>query len=248
VWEEATRKALAAVGVAPGWHCLDVACGTGSVTRILGAIVGPQGAVHAIDADGTGGQTAVAKLNAAGPAIYSFEQFDVTGAKELNAASFDLVFTRLLLCHMTDPVAVLKRLWSWVKPGGVLLVLDYDMAVIHAAPSDPLLEEGFDLLHKSFSVTGRRYRIGSEMQYLFSAAGIGKEDGSHIAAKIVPASLGHAMFHAVVTSLVPTIRQFGLADEAKLNALLAAIRHFGQSTEGMVRVPDMIATWKRKTA
>ncbi len=47
--EPFTREALKAAGVGAGWRCLDVACGTGAVTRMLGEVVGASGSVHAID-------------------------------------------------------------------------------------------------------------------------------------------------------------------------------------------------------
>jgi ubiquinone/menaquinone biosynthesis C-methylase UbiE len=40
---------------------------------------------------------------------------------------FDLVYARLLLSHMHDPVAMLGKLAAWTRPGGQLLVQDYDV-------------------------------------------------------------------------------------------------------------------------
>src|SRR5205085_11955277 len=44
-----TAKHLDKVGVGPGWHCLEVGAGAGSVARMLCERVGPDGRVVAVD-------------------------------------------------------------------------------------------------------------------------------------------------------------------------------------------------------
>ena len=50
-------------------------------------------------------------------------------------APFDLVYARLLLFHLPQRVAVLRRLWEAVAPGGHLLVQDYDLRGVSALPA-----------------------------------------------------------------------------------------------------------------
>ena len=38
---------------------------------------------------------------------------------------FDLVFARLLLLHLNEPVLALRKMYNQVKPGGRILVEDY---------------------------------------------------------------------------------------------------------------------------
>ena len=47
---------------------------------------------------------------------------------------FDLVYARLLLFHVSDPVAVIRRLWDVVAPGGHLIVHDYDLRTADVLP------------------------------------------------------------------------------------------------------------------
>ena len=49
--DRTTIRALDTVGVGPGWHCLEVGAGGGSVARLLGERVGPTGRVVAADLD-----------------------------------------------------------------------------------------------------------------------------------------------------------------------------------------------------
>ena len=46
-----TRRALADVGIAPGWHCCDVGSGAGTVAAWMAEQVGPSGRVVSLDVD-----------------------------------------------------------------------------------------------------------------------------------------------------------------------------------------------------
>jgi ubiquinone/menaquinone biosynthesis C-methylase UbiE len=83
--------------------------------RLMAARVGPTGSVTGVDVDdGLRGDAVVIA--------------DVETAETVPGAPFDLVSARLLLLHMSDPATVLRRPWSWVAPGGVLVIQDFDLA------------------------------------------------------------------------------------------------------------------------
>jgi SAM-dependent methyltransferase len=246
--EPGTRTALSLVGVTKGWHCLDVACGTASVTKILGGMVGPTGSVHAIDLDETYGAVAIERLNSAGPKIFNFEPFDVTTNAVPLGAPFDLVYTRLLILHMQDQIRVLKNLWSWVKPGGVLLVEDYDMTT---ATNFTDGGRGADLgifIRKTFDVMGKDYRAGSSMPRKFLQAGIGEPDGIEVYAKFNSGKENIERSIPVVVSLTPVAIKYGIATQQEIDELLAAVTVETQEPHATGRWPDLVSTWKRKTS
>jgi ubiquinone/menaquinone biosynthesis C-methylase UbiE len=47
----ATRAMLDAIGVRPGWSCLDIGCGPGGITSLLSERVGASGRVVGLDRD-----------------------------------------------------------------------------------------------------------------------------------------------------------------------------------------------------
>jgi 2-polyprenyl-3-methyl-5-hydroxy-6-metoxy-1,4-benzoquinol methylase len=244
--EPATRQALATVGIKEGWRCLDVACGTGANMRLMGPMVGASGQVHGIDLDDVYGSAAARKLNAIGPSIYSFEAFDVMGAGEPQGAPYDLVFTRLLICHMTEPARAVGRLWSWVKPGGTLLTQDYDMGVMFSIPASPAHERAFELIRRSFTATGKDARAGASMPHYFMQAGVGFPDGTQAASFLAPSARLTPAAAAVLTSLAPTLDKLGLASKAEITDILASMQTAAQNPEASARGPDLIASWKRK--
>jgi ubiquinone/menaquinone biosynthesis C-methylase UbiE len=246
--EPFTRQALTAAGVGAGWRCLDVACGTGAVTRLMGEMVGATGSVHAVDIAIRHVDTTVGKLRESGPDIYSTEQFDATGQGAPRGAPFNLVFARLLICHMTDPVGTVRNLWSWVAPGGVLLIQDYDMGVIKVTPPNPLVEEGFEILQQCFARAGKDYRAGSSMPHYFQRAGIGPHDGMLFGCASISGGHGSPMLLAVLTSLKAPAVKLGLKSETDYDAYLEALAADSPPADSARRMPDMISVWKKRPA
>jgi len=130
VWEPMTRSVLERASIAPGMRCLDAGCGPGEVMRLMAGYVGSSGRVVGLDADAAIGAEALAALHGAGFAQCSFRQVDLTVTEHVDEAPFDLVFARLLLFHLRNPAKVLRRLYSWVKPGGRIVIQDYDTTAV----------------------------------------------------------------------------------------------------------------------
>lgn len=109
-----TTRSLDAIGVEPGWRCLEVGGGGGSVTRMLCERVGPAGRVAAVDLD-TRFLEEIRHEN-----LDVFRQ-DVV-AEGLPGTGFDLIHTRMLLVHLPTREKFLEELVAALRPGGWLLV------------------------------------------------------------------------------------------------------------------------------
>jgi SAM-dependent methyltransferase len=120
-----TIRHLNRLGVAPGWHCLEVGAGAGSVARWLADRVGPTGRVVATDADPR-------FLDTLAAGTVEVCRHDVT-VDELERDTFDFIHCRFLLMHLDDPEAALRRMAAALRPGGWLLVEETDNDVIAAA-------------------------------------------------------------------------------------------------------------------
>ena len=87
-----TTRSLDAIGVKPGWRCLELGGGGGSVTRMLCDRVGPDGRVAAVDLD----TRFLDEIEA--------DNLDVLSQNVLTDGipgdAYDLVHARLLLMHL----------------------------------------------------------------------------------------------------------------------------------------------------
>lgn len=127
LWDRFTRGRLDETGLAPGWRCLEVGGGTGSIAEWLADRVGPRGHVVATDLD-------VRWLTPLSSQNLQVMRHDVV-TEPLGDEVYDLVHARLVLTHLPDPVAVVHKLVAALKPGGWLVLEDYDTR--SAAISDP---------------------------------------------------------------------------------------------------------------
>lgn len=111
-----TTDVLVREGAATGWRCLDLGAGAGTVTRWLAEQVSPTGRVIAIDADPRH--------------IESHDLVDVRTADlrttDLGRDTYDLVHARLLFMHLPQREDLLRRAVAALKPGGVIVVSDWD--------------------------------------------------------------------------------------------------------------------------
>lgn len=118
ILDPSSRFHLDRIGIAPGWRCLEVGAGNGSLSQWMADRVGPGGHVLATDLRPDLMQ------GLAGPAL-EIRAFD-TVHDDPPGAPFDLVAVRALLHHLPERRAVVARMASWLKPGGWLFVQEPD--------------------------------------------------------------------------------------------------------------------------
>jgi SAM-dependent methyltransferase len=121
------RRAL----VQPGWRCLEVAAGRGSMAVWLAEQVGPAGHVVATDID----TRYLQKLDLAN--LEAVEHDILEDSLELlGPGSFDLVCSRLALFHLVGrQEEAIRQMARCLRPGGWLIDEDADWGT--AAPVDP---------------------------------------------------------------------------------------------------------------
>lgn len=115
-YDDITMARLRALGVGPGWRCLDVGAGTGTVSRRLLDEAGVAG-VLAVDRD-------VRFLRERRVPGLDVLEADITGPGFVPGRRFRLVHARFVLMHLPEPDALVTRLAELVEPGGVLVLSD----------------------------------------------------------------------------------------------------------------------------
>jgi ubiquinone/menaquinone biosynthesis C-methylase UbiE len=247
VWEQATGRLLDHVGLGPDASCLDAGCGPGEVMRLMAQRVGPSGRVLGIDVDTRLGDTAQAALHRAGHRQCEFRGHDLNTDEPIPGAPFDLVYARLLLFHLPQRVAVLRRLWAAVAPGGHLIVQDYDLRGAGVLPELDSAEGLLEVVRTTMTAAGCDIYAGARLMPLFAQAGIGDPDGTDVTGRIEPLATGRVMLEATFRSVLPTALAHGITTETDAVATLAAFgRDAITSADRPVRWPLLIGAWKRK--
>jgi SAM-dependent methyltransferase len=120
-FDDGTIRLLEHLGVGPGSHCLEVGGGGGSIAAWLASRVGADGHVLVTDLD-------TRFLHSLRLPNTEVQRHDV--AKDpLPADAFDLVHARLVLLHIRERDQALTRMAAAVRPGGWILIEDFDATV-----------------------------------------------------------------------------------------------------------------------
>jgi demethylmenaquinone methyltransferase / 2-methoxy-6-polyprenyl-1,4-benzoquinol methylase len=130
------RFAVKAAGVKPGERVLDVACGTGDLTE---AFARRSPASEVVGLDFTPGMLEIAREktakrqhvtgsgagNSTGGARVSYVEGDAMNL-QIPDASFDVVSIAFGIRNVSDPAKALREFARVLKPGGRLVVLEFD--------------------------------------------------------------------------------------------------------------------------
>ncbi|MFD0061004.1 class I SAM-dependent methyltransferase [Streptomyces sp. NPDC056690] len=114
-YDDITMARLRGLGAGPGWRCLDIGAGTGTVSRRLLDEAGVE-SVLAVDRD-------VRFLGARPVPGLDVLEADVT-APDFAPGRFRLVHARFVLMHLPEHDRLITALAELVAPGGVLVLSD----------------------------------------------------------------------------------------------------------------------------
>jgi SAM-dependent methyltransferase len=157
------RALLERIGLRPGWRCLEIGCGNGSISQWLATKVGPKGRVTATDLD----LRYIDNLRAPNLEV---RQLDIL-KDEVEVGAYDLVTARAVLHHVKSPKKAVQHMVGFLKPHGVLLSIEPDFLPATAATPERLLAFWQAWLQWSSSVD-IDYLIGRKMPAILSAAGL----------------------------------------------------------------------------
>jgi SAM-dependent methyltransferase len=117
--------------VEPGWRCLEIGAGRGSMAVWLAEQVGPTGKVVATDAD----VTYLRRLEVPNLEVVEHNILE-SPLEPLQPGSFDLVCLRFVLAHLSGrQEAAITRIVQCLRPGGWQINEDGDWGT--TAPVDP---------------------------------------------------------------------------------------------------------------
>jgi SAM-dependent methyltransferase len=229
-WDPGTFRHIEALALPPDASCWEIGAGGGSVA---GWLVGRCGRLLVTDVD-----TRFVEHLAGGHV--SVERHDIV-ADPPPDERFDLIHTRLLLEHLPQRMDVLDRLVGALRPGGWLLLEDYDWTSYGSHPESEVIarvtqavigfmvEAGFD------PYLGRRLMQAERERGLVDT---GAEGRILVMGAEHP---GKAFYRLSVMSLREAVVARGTVTNAEVDEMLA---HF-ERDDFVIISPTMVAAWGR---
>ncbi|MFE5655360.1 class I SAM-dependent methyltransferase [Streptomyces sp. NPDC056431] len=232
-YDDITMARFRALGVGPGWRCLDVGAGTGTVSRRLLDETGVTG-VLAVDRD-------VRFLVERPVTGLDVIEADVTDP-DFDPGRFRLVHARFVLMHLPERDRVISRLAELVEPGGVLVLSDAVDLTSDRAPGTPYTT----VMRAMWQAL--RETIGTDVSWvpsypqLLRGAGLGSVAAEiHVPPLLAGSPISRFWADTWERSRVPMLAT-GLVDDAAVDA---AIRYLG-SDECAALSAGMLTAWGRK--
>jgi SAM-dependent methyltransferase len=208
VWEPSGRELLTKIGEGSGLRALDVGCGALGWLRVLSEWVGPSGRVVGADVDQRLLDAAQSLLEIERIANVELAVDDLFESK-LDRESFDLVHARYVIAPLgrgRDQVASHRRL---VRPGGLLVLEEWDLGSWHFNPPAPAAERLIRMLSEIFASLGGE--AGRRLPELLREIGI---DEPELDAHVIALKPGHPYLRLPL--------QFSVALESRLLEMLSA--------------------------
>jgi SAM-dependent methyltransferase len=202
VWEPSGRELLSRIGSGSGARALDVGCGALGWLRILGEWVGASGQVVGTDVDESLLEAARSFLESEGVSNVELLVDDLFDSK-LAPQSFDLVHARFLIAPLGRGPEQAAAHLRFVRPGGSLVLEEWDLGSWHFNPPAPAAERLIRLIAEIFAALGGE--SGRGLPQLLREIGIEEPD---IVAHVVALKPGHPYLRLPL--------QFSVALESRL--------------------------------
>jgi SAM-dependent methyltransferase len=240
LFDPVTVRHLDEVGTSAGQRCWEVGAGGGTVARWMADRVGPSGFVLATDLDV---QWLEHDLQAPNVQVSRHDVLkDATPSEE-----FDLVHERLVLLHIADRTTAVERMASALRPGGWMLLEDFDADIgdggfVDAASDVADLGRSIaSAIRALLRTRGADTELGSKLPHLLRRVGF--VDIRADAYKVIEHDdMPRDLIRANIVQVRDQLVDRGLATESAID------RYLQRLDDGTLRLtsPTLVSAWGRR--
>jgi 2-polyprenyl-3-methyl-5-hydroxy-6-metoxy-1,4-benzoquinol methylase len=243
---ELTEALFVRAGLVEGMRVLDVGCGAGDVSLLARDFVGARGSVLGIDRSAE--SVALARRRALSAGLHNL-RFEEGALEALRAQGpFDALVGRLILLYLPRPGEVLQQLARLVRPGGLVIFQEMDMAVGRSLPMLPLFQRVGHWITTTFQRAGVDTEMGSRLFETYRRAGLPAPQLLS-AARAVGGDCPElcAWLAGTLASLMPLAEKLGVAtrDEVQIQTLASRVCAEIVAGGGVVHTPVFVGAWAR---
>jgi SAM-dependent methyltransferase len=221
-----------------GMDILDVGCGTGAITADIAIAVGPEGSALGIDRDDANVALAVEQYG--GIENLRFEGADILTAGDRLDNRFDIVTAARTVQWVSEPERAIAQMKKAVKPGGRVIVLDYNLDETRWDPDPPA---DFQQFYQAFlewrNVNHWDNRTASHLAGFFHSAGLA-DIANHPSDELVQRgdpdfsdAYASGIWLYVIQTLGPKLVETGFLEES---VRLRAEEDYGVYVQHMLRL------------
>jgi SAM-dependent methyltransferase len=243
VYGPGALRVLSRAGIQKGMRVADIGCGVGMVTRMLAELVGPTGEVVGVDFSGAQIEQARA-LFPSDVTNVSFVEASATNT-DLQAESFDLVYSRFLLIHLTEPELALREMYRILKPTGIFVCEDGDLT---SADSEPIsrLQAFSGLFGRLGPKWGVDYTLGRRLFRMVLAANFSNPEIT-FNQPVFNTGEEKRLLELSVAEAGPSFVAAGLISQNELESLLVEMRRLAADETVLAMMPRMSQIVARKS-
>ncbi|MEV7990909.1 methyltransferase domain-containing protein [Streptomyces sp. NPDC086077] len=232
-YDDITTSRLRALGAGPGWHCLDVGAGTGTVSRRMLDELGVS-SVLAVDRD----VRFVTEHPVPGLDVL---EADLT-APDFAPGRFRLVHARFVLMHLPEYQRLIAALAELVEPGGVLVLSDAVDLTSDRTPGTPYTAVMRAMWQGLWATVGTDVSWVPSYPHLLRGAGLMPVAAEIHVPPLLPGSPISRFWADTWERSRAAMFATGLVDDPDVDA---AIRYLG-SDECAALSAGMLTVWGRK--
>jgi ubiquinone/menaquinone biosynthesis C-methylase UbiE len=243
IFGSSTRELLNLAGLALGMRVAEIGCGAGLVALSMAEAVGKDGSVAAVDMSAE--QLRVAEANAAAAGLKNLS-FHAANACDtgLPRASFDLVYSRFLMCHLTEPVKALAEMRALLKPGGILVCEDHDDGGIFSEPPTRAYKRLVEISEAVNRARGLDSYVGLKLPRLVREAGFATPE---LLVKQIALLRGQAkrFWEITLREAAPAIFAAGASTPEDLESICAEMQTIAKDETTLLMLARVTQVWVR---
>lgn len=245
VMHASTSSLLDRLNLHDGQICLDVGCGGGDATLEMARRVAPLGRAVGVDIDQTKLELASQEARQQGIANVEFRSLDIRTGD--GSADFDVVYSRFLLTHLSDPANAVSAFCRHLRPGGFVAVEDIDFDGSFAFPASRAFARYRELYCAVVRGRGGDPTIGPRLPLLLEDCGF-----EHVEACVVQpiGTRGEVKLMNPLTmeNIADATVQDGLATREEVDHVVRELYEFAADPKTITGLPRVVQAWGRRPA
>ncbi|RUR85112.1 methyltransferase domain-containing protein [Chlorogloeopsis fritschii PCC 9212] len=239
-----TEFLLGRVGLRQGMQVADIGCGTGNVSNWLAQQVGSSGLVLSVDSSSA--QLQQAQRNAEALTLNNIKFVEASAYKTgLPYNSFDLVYCRFLLMHLTRPADAVDEMRSLLKPNGVLVCEEADFSCVFCDPPSPAYNRRFELFLALSDIRNQNFRMGIRLYRIFQEVGLTVSEVSMYQPTIIRGE-EKRLVDLTLSEAADAFIEAGLTTREEIDKMVAQIKTLATGENTVFGIPRVTQIWARK--